>query len=318
MRIDAVITWVDGDDPKHKAKREKFGSAKTSNRTDVGGATRFSSLGEIYWCVVSLNKFAPWLNKIYIVTDEQDPKIEERVREMFPGGHIPMEIVDHKVIFRGYESYLPTFNSVALETMTWRIPGLSECFIEFNDDFMLAAPAMPEDFFTKDGKPVCFADRKNPVIVRMTRLLKRRRDGSKRVTFKGLMINAAAIAKSYLYFFRLTHTPRGLRRDFYERYFAEHEELMLRNIGYRFRDTAQFTPQELQYLMLYREGECVYRDPRKLLFFLQPNGRAGYVAKKLKRLRGMTRCKFLCFNSIDAGSEDDQRMIFEELKRRFG
>lgn len=318
MNIDAVITWVDGNDPKHRQKREKYGSKDTFDKKDVGGETRFSSLGEICWCVVSLNKFAPWLHKIYIVTDEQDPKIENVIRDMFPDGYIPMEIVDHKVIFRGYEQYLPVFNSVALETITWRIPRLSDCFIEFNDDFMLAAPVSPDDFFVNETTPVCYATKRNLAIVKFTRLLKRRRDGSKRITFKGLMANAATLAAPVSFFFNLKHTPRALRRDFYESCFEERPDLVHRNLQFRFRNIMQFTPQELQYLMLYKNGNCVCRDPKSLLFYLQPKKKRNYVRNKLAKLHKMKHCKFLCFNSIDLGSEADQALIFEELNRRFG
>lgn len=316
--IDAVITWVDGDDPKHRQKRQKYGSEGIFKKEDIGGDTRFSNLNEIYWCVVSLNKFAPWLRKIYIVTDEQDPKIDDAIREKFPDGHIPMEIVDHKVIFRGYEEYLPTFNSVALETMTWRIPGLSDCFIELNDDLMLAAPTTPEDFFVDGNVPVCYARKKSVAVTKFTRLFKFRKDGSKRITFKGSMVHAADLAPSPTgYYLLLTHTPKPLRRDFYEKFFTEHPELMLRNIQLRFRDISQYTPQELQYLALYRNGECVCRSPQKLLFYLQPKKKRDYVPRKLAVLHKMKACKFLCFNSIDLGSESDRALIFEELHRRF-
>lgn len=320
MKIDAVITWVDGNDPKHREKRERYGSKEIFNKQDIGGATRFANLGEIYWCVVSLNKFAPWLNKIYIVTDEQDPQIEEGIKARFPNGHIPMEIIDHKVIFRGYEEYLPTFNSIALETMTWRIPGLSDYFIEFNDDLMLANPVTPEDFFTTDGKPLLYAKQKNLIAEKFKRLYRYCKEGkgsSKKVVFKELMMNAAMIAKASKYhYFRLKHTPKSLRRDFYENYFTLHPDMMLRNIKYRFRDLEQYTPQELQYLVLYKNGECIQVDPDGFLFYLQPKSKKNYIPKKLAKLHKMKSCKFLCFNSMDLASESDQELIFKELDSR--
>ena len=48
MEIDAVITWVDGDDPKHRAKRAKYGSAALQNSIDKAADTRFADLGEIF------------------------------------------------------------------------------------------------------------------------------------------------------------------------------------------------------------------------------------------------------------------------------
>ncbi len=315
MKIDAVITWVDGDDPRHREKRSRYGHEKIFEAQDVAGDTRYSSLGEIFWCVASINRFAPWIDRIYIVTDGQDPKIETPIKEMFPEGYIPMEIIDHKVIFRGYEDYLPVFNSVSIETMTWRIPGLSDCFIEFNDDFMLASPATPEDFFTSDGKPICYAERNSVTVTKFTRMFKHRKDGSRKVTFKGLMTNAADIAGSKKFYFRLEHTPRALRRDFYEKWFSEHKEQMLQNIRYRFRDPDQFTPQELQYLALYRNGDCIHRNPRNILFFLQPKRKKGYVGQKLAKLSRMKNCKFLCFNSIDLASKPDRDLIFSYIRQ---
>lgn len=318
-KIDAVITWVDGDDPRHRAKRMRYGSYKALHANDIAGDTRYSSLGEIFWCVASLNRFAPWLHRIYLVTDEQDPGLDGFLRRNFPEGHIPVEIVDHKVLFRGYEEWLPTFNSVSLETMTWRIPGLSDRFIELNDDFVLAAPVSPEEFFTPEGRPICYAKKYGTAWTRFTRLFKYRRDGSRKVSFKGLMLQASALAGSPGYFFRLEHTPRPLRRDFYEEYFTAHPDLVLRNIRHRFRDVEQFTPQELQYLLLYRAGQCLRRDTRGLLFFLQPRKRRGYVAAKLARLERMgDACRFVCFNSVDLASEADRRLIVGWIERRLG
>ena len=47
---------------------------------------------------------------------------------------------------------LPTFNSYAIETMLWRIEGLADRFLYFNDDMMLVGPVEPTDFFSNEGK----------------------------------------------------------------------------------------------------------------------------------------------------------------------
>ena len=122
-KIDAVITWVDGNDPVHQAKRAQFLTHKRENTMkDVAGETRFNQVGEIYCCIASILRFAPWINKIYIVTDNQDPHVEDYINKYFPENKIPVEIVDHKVVFEGYEKYLPTFNSLAITSVLWRIP----------------------------------------------------------------------------------------------------------------------------------------------------------------------------------------------------
>jgi hypothetical protein len=318
MTIDAVITWVDGDDPRHRAKRAQHGGQELHENEDIAGSTRFSNLGEIYYCIASLNRFAPWLHKIYIVTDEQDPCVGAFLAEHFPNGHIPVEVVDHKVIFRGYEQYLPTFNSIAIETMTWRIPGLSEHYIEFNDDLLLAAPVDPTDFFLPDGSSVCYATRCSMLWTKLTRMLKAQKNGQKRVTFKGSMYNAAVIANRRCSYLKLAHTPKALRKSVYENYFSLHLDHMLKNIEHRFRHSEQFTSQELQYLLLEAEGRVQIRPVDANLFFLQPKGRRGYVEKKMERLQQMKGCKFCCFNSLDKATIEERAQIIGWINERIG
>ena len=64
-----------------------------------------------------------------------------------------VKIIDHKVIFKGFEEFLPVFNSNSIETMVYKIPDLSEHFIYFNDDLFLIKETKPSDFF-RDGNPV--------------------------------------------------------------------------------------------------------------------------------------------------------------------
>ncbi|MBR1707154.1 MAG: Stealth CR1 domain-containing protein [Bacteroidales bacterium] len=315
MEIDAVITWVDGNDPSHRQRMQAFGAASVFSRQDVAGDTRYASLGEIFWCVASLNRFAPFLRRIFLVTDGQDPHLEPFLEREFPEGYIPVEIVDHKVVFAGYENYLPVFNSIAIETMQWRIPGLSEHFIMLNDDFMLAAPVTPADFFTPEGWPVCYAERYSLPWARFTRAIKPRRDGRRKVTFKGVMLHAADMLGQKGWFLRLDHTPRPLLRSFYEQWFAAHPESLVRNIRHRFRDADQFSTEELQYLSLYRQGRCRIVSPAGCLFFLQPKHKFRYVERKMARLR-RENCKFCCFNSLDLAAPDDRRTILSWISSR--
>lgn len=309
-KIDAVITWVDGNDPVHRAKRIKYGSTDILTSEDVAGETRFNSLGEIFWCVASLNRFAPWLNKIYIVTDEQDPHLDDFLNQHFPSGHIPVEIIDHCVIFRGYEQHLPTFNSIALETITWRIPGLSEYFIELNDDLMLMNAVTPDDFFTDNGNVVCYATKSNMAWTWFTRKLKPKINGRTKVTFKGNMLNAAKLINHRTFFLKLDHTPKALRRSIYEEYFNQHPQAMETNISHRFRNAAQFTSQELQYLILYNQNKCKLLPSKSNLFYLQPKkGKPGYVKRKLDKFKKDGNRKFACLNSLDFATPADREAI---------
>jgi hypothetical protein len=317
MKIDAVITWVDGNDPEHRRKRAEYGSDSLFKIKDIASSTRYASVGEIFWCVASLNRFAPWIHKIYIVTDNQDPGLDGFMKSRFPDSCIPMEIVDHKVIFRGYEDYLPTFNSISLETMTWRIPGLSDHFIEFNDDLMLTAPVQPQDFFTQDGKVICYARKSSMHLTRLTRLFKPVKFGIKPVTTKGSHMNGARLAGSRFWFLRLAHCQKALRRDFYQEYFSEHPEELVRNISHRFRSAEQFTPQELQYITLYDRRECELRSPRKDFFYFIPKSKRGYFEGKMKKLEHFSG-KFACFNNVDLATPEQLKTLIRWIEQRLG
>ena len=317
MKIDAVITWVDGDDPAHKARLTQYGKKSDFAREDVAGNTRYASIGEIAWCVASINRFAPFINKIYIVTDNQNPQLDDFLRCNFPQGYIPVEIVDHKVLFRGYEEYLPVFNSLAIETMLWRIPGLHERFIYFNDDFLLAAPTTPADFFTEEGV-ICYAAKYRIWVTDLTRAWKTlRHNGQKQVTFKGTLRNAVAVAGGGRFFLHYQHTPRALLRSFYEDFFTKHPELLIRNIRHRFRDAAQFSTEQIQFISLYREGRCEVRKLDDIHFFFQLKDKPNYFDRKLHTLENGTY-KFCCFNSLDKLSEADQKRIIDWIDQRLG
>jgi Stealth protein CR2, conserved region 2/Stealth protein CR1, conserved region 1 len=144
--IDVVIAWVDGRDRKHRAKRRRFlanpgGDARPERRT--ADTRRFSDNDEIRFCLRSIRNYAPWVRTIWLVTDDQVPAAIDRQRAEQDN----IRVVDHREIFRGHEELLPTFNSLSIETMLWRIEGLADRFLYLNDDMMFVGPVKPTDFF---------------------------------------------------------------------------------------------------------------------------------------------------------------------------
>lgn len=114
--MDAVITWVDGNDPKHrkKWKKHKKKNRNVDNELLTGrDKTRFVNKGELQYCLYSIRKFAQWIRKIFLVTDNQIPVF---IDEEFIKEHNVI-IVNHHTIFESYEWALPTFNSRTLELM---------------------------------------------------------------------------------------------------------------------------------------------------------------------------------------------------------
>jgi hypothetical protein len=136
MIVDAVYTWVDGTDPawqeSRRITREKHGLPDDS--AEPGFQDRYISHGELQLSIARLRHFAPWIRRVFVVTMNQiPPNIADII------------IIDHKDILP--PEALPTFSSLAIETVLHRIPNLAEHFIYFNDDMFLGKPVTIGDFF---------------------------------------------------------------------------------------------------------------------------------------------------------------------------
>ena len=152
MDIDAVVTWVDGADPAHMTARARFQpQAEPGSELDLATKMRrFRDNGELRHCLRSLRNHAPWLRTIWLLTDDQTPDFLDIEIAAEQG----VRLVSHRHVSRGHEDLLPTFNSLSIETMLWRIEGLAERFLYLNDDMMLTGPVEPGDFFAEDGRTV--------------------------------------------------------------------------------------------------------------------------------------------------------------------
>lgn len=308
--IDAVIAWVDGNDPAHRAKRQRYSAQPEVSLEDIGGETRFVSTGEIYFCVASIARFAPFVRKIFIVTDQQDPRAGEFLQRNFPGTSIGVEVVDHKVLFLDYERYLPTFNSLSIETVLWRIPGLSERFVYFNDDFFLMDALRPEDWFASDGSLVCHGDWFNTAFARFLRAVKPARNGHKPFGFKDALLNAADLLHQRR-FFNIGHAPRPQLKSLLQTYFTQNPDVMERNMACRFRDADQFNTQELCALLAYRQGCCQRRSLKGRTLFLKPSAaKADYLRRHIQKVSGNSMIRFGCINSLEKADAED-RQAFE-------
>lgn len=101
---------------------------------------RFQDNQELKYSLRSLEKYAPWVRNVFLVTNGQVPN-------WLNLSHPKIKIITHNQIFEN-KSHLPTFSSPAIETHLHRIPGLSKRFLYFNDDVLLGKPIWPDDFFT--------------------------------------------------------------------------------------------------------------------------------------------------------------------------
>lgn len=105
-----------------------------------GGENRFRDNEELRYSLRSVWKFAPWVRKIWIVTNGQVP-------HWLKINHPRLEVVPHSRIFRN-KKHLPSFSSPSIEANLHLIPGLSDKFLYFNDDVMLGNEVWPDDFYS--------------------------------------------------------------------------------------------------------------------------------------------------------------------------
>lgn len=161
LPVDLVYTWVDCKDAKWSAKKReayrKFRMERGERQYEVTVADddRFSSqLDELRFSMQSVEAYMPWVRKVFLVTDGQTPAWLDEFRNKTK---LHITVVDHHDIFpKPSELFLPTFNSVAIETCLHRIPELSECYVYMNDDLFLCSPVKKSDYFIKsdDGNTI--------------------------------------------------------------------------------------------------------------------------------------------------------------------
>eukprot|EP01103_Thecamoeba_quadrilineata_P002665 TRINITY_DN1257_c0_g1_i1.p1 TRINITY_DN1257_c0_g1~~TRINITY_DN1257_c0_g1_i1.p1 ORF type:complete len:1024 (-),score=211.29 TRINITY_DN1257_c0_g1_i1:198-3269(-) len=158
--IDIVYTWVNGTDPKllREIEEVKFKLDPTAEQVvacrngtndknekcsenDSASKSRFIDNEELRYSLRSIEKNAPWIRHIYLVTNGQIPywlNLE----------HPKLTVIQHSDIFLN-KNHLPTFSSPAIESHIHRIPGLSNKFLYLNDDVMFGREIYLDDFYTK-------------------------------------------------------------------------------------------------------------------------------------------------------------------------
>ena len=143
--VDAVYTWVNGSDPEFQRRLSQ--TLVRLGRPPVTGAvkdSRFADTDELRYSLRSLEQHAPWVRRVFLVTNGQVPHWLDRDNPR-------VTVVTHEEIFPN-RSHLPTFSSAAIESHLHRIPGLSEHFLYFNDDVFLGRPVSLDDFVSSRGE----------------------------------------------------------------------------------------------------------------------------------------------------------------------
>lgn len=296
--IDAVITWVDGAELAHYEKRTLFMSA--AERPLHGNATnphRWVDSDELSYCLRAIELNAPWIRRVWIITDDQQPSLTQ----LSPDFRAKISVVDHREIFADYEDVLPTFNSISIETMLWRINGLAEKFLYFNDDVFVTTPVEPDDFFTDEGTVLRghWADHGELAacdIMRREVPLLNHFNQTKSAALTGYGADTVFLS---------AHVVHPMRRSVMEKLFAEHRDAFVENMAHRFRCTEQFLPQSLHNHACIRDGSAFILETLDHLHL--PVGL--FDERTVDEIRAdlgaaaSSAIKFLCINDLPALEE---------------
>lgn len=258
--IDFVLFWVDPLNKQWQQEKAEY-QAKASGEQEQEGnlAVRYRDWDNLQYWFRGVEKYAPWVRKVYLVTWGAVP-------EWLDTANPKLEIVyDHDILPEGCA---PVFSSNPKDVNIHRIPGLSEHFVYFNDDMFLTKETQPTDFFV-NGLPremaVSYVLSNNPdndsfqhILFTMMGVVNgcfskkevQRKHWHQWYTLKyGKQVINTLRTRPFRFFsgIMIPHLPSPLRRSTCEEVWQEIPDHMMDTSSHRFRD-----PKDLnQYIFRY-------------------------------------------------------------------
>lgn len=319
--VDAVITWVDGADPKHAQKLSECLRQQGIERPSTVSKSRLNDSGELAFCVTSILRFAPWIRTIFIVSDEQKPSLIATLADTAYQERV--KVVDHKEIFRGHLSVLPVFNIRSLTTALWRIEGLSDRFIFFNDDFFLLRPVQEDDFF-REGKMVVrgrytWFKHLSPlgrILTKLKAMLFKHKSGrASHLLGQEMAAKLAGMRHRYL---RLDHNPHPFLKHTVADFYTAHPDFFKENIHYRFRSEKQFVGEALATYVAILGAEAILDNTLKTAQIKAADRSVLHIKQQIEVADRSEQYAFACVQGLDAGTEEIQALLKEWMHRRVG
>ena len=301
-KIDAVITWVDGSEPNYKLKlEENLKNKKIINR-------QYTQANEIDFCVASIIKFAPFVRKIFIVTDKQKPRFSG-IRHTVSLEKI--EIIDHEEIFRDNLDCMPSFNIRSIDALLFKIKNLSDKFIYFNDDMFLIKETTKEDWF-KDNKAVLtgsWAKTYNKQLIK-TISHKIKNLLNIRPSFNAAQSKAANIVGFHNKYFKSFHCGRPQIKSVIKDFYDKNPQRLTNQIRYKFRDGRQYIPYSLCWHLLIKENLYIESSTNKLVEINKSrNLSAKKLEKILKSIDSKAEVKFLNIQDLNMAEPGTQQVF---------
>jgi hypothetical protein len=284
--VDIVYLWVDGADPAWRARRnDRLASLGRKPMDGAAVASRFREQDELRYSLRSVERFAPWVRHVYLVTDDQQP---DWLAEDHPG----LTIVDHRDILPA--EALPTYNSHAISARVHHIDGLSEHFLLMNDDVLLGRPVGPEDFFHANGITKFFLSRSpipsGPIAA----------DDLPHFAARKRVRDLIEQTYGFRPFQTFKHTPVPMSRSLLTHLEERFAEPYQRTVTAPFRSPEDLVPSWLHHYAGFAEGRALPGDINYDYFNL--TSRKAF--KRLSSLVDRRSVECLCINDDEGGDLD--------------
>ncbi len=302
MPIDLVYLWVNGNDPVWIAKHNKV-IGKTEKDSAVNCEGRYADNNELLYSLRSAELYAPWIRRIFIVTDDQVP-------EWLDTTNPKIRIVDHKEILP--PEALPCFNSTVLEHFIPQIPDLAERFLFANDDTYFNQPVKPSDFFAADGLPYVRVNRRP--LRKLQLKLKEKLLHKKISHYNQIVQNAAKVVEKECgkYFGAKSHhnIDAYLKSDFLHT-FQKYYEYLKPTFANHVRNSIDIQRSLYTYNAMAEHRVHVLYVSQKVSFRLHIEKQRHY--KKLDAYNPM----LFCMNDSEYANDADRQRCANYLKHRF-
>lgn len=325
-KIDFLITWVNGNDPVWQNEKKQY----TTNRDQDDGEGRYRDMNLLKFWFRSVERNAPWVNKIFFVTWGHYP-------DWLNLDHPKLRIVKHSDFIPA--KYLPTFSSHPIEFNLYRIHELSETFVYFNDDMFITKKVSPKDFFI-DGIPLdaailnafSFSDIKrrttdiilaNDMYVINRHFLKSHVINSNITKWFSFKYKKYLLTNILLYAWPLftgikpMHMPSSLLKSTFNEVWDVEYPLLDATCSHRFRDINDVNPWLLQFWQIMKGKFYPRRIDDMKYFALSPSDEQN---KELYTALLNEKYKLICINDGNAGRNYDtvkeklNRIVYQKYK----
>lgn len=311
-RIDFVIAWLDNSDPEWQ---DTFYSYLPQDRSSYDlREIRFRNWDNLRYWLRGVEKFAPWVNNIHLITYGQIP---DWLNTNAPKLHL----VKHSDYIP--TEYLPTFSSCPIALNLHRIKELSEHFVFFDDDMFLIDKVEPKNFFRK-GLPcdmaafnvLGFSDIFSHLVLNDLCVMNssfKKHEMLRKHFWKWFSPQAGTkLLRTLLLLpwqnftgFYDPHLPQVFLKSTFEEVWEKHEDILLRTTAARFRGITDVSSWLFRYWQLAK-GDFVPLNVQKDGAYLHISDKTlDKIVKTIERQKK----KIVCLNDGEVSS-------FETAKER--